>query len=205
MARQEVFDPHEAVKTSKERKTATIEEYLSRFPQHQYSAELNQIKQKLSRLNSQDLNQSLYFPASTKKGNGIYVQGPRVTAKNVLPQSFNFYIDDVSFIIHYAKATFLFLVIGWSMTRANAVVFLDKNHKCIGSIQVGSIKTRDLRSFLTHLVSVNPAIRTDSHILKFISGTSGVFAGRVLQKLLVSILCNIAVYAIIILIISALP
>ena len=91
------------------------------------------------------------------------------------------------------------------MTSANAVVFLDKNHNCIGAIQVGSIKTRDFRSFLTHLVSVNPTLRTDTHILKFISGTSGVFAGRVMQKMLVSILCNVAVYAIIILIISSLP
>ncbi|MUG96826.1 hypothetical protein F7734_32590 [Scytonema sp. UIC 10036] len=207
MKGQERFHVNESVQAAKEQKTATIEEYLSRIPQHQFSDELSQIRERLSRLNIQNIDCSLYFPTSQKTGDGIYVEGPRVMVKNIVnsqgtPTSFDFYIDDVSFVTHYAKANFLFLVIAYSVTTANAIVFLDKNYDYIGAITVGSMKTRELRSFLTHLFFVNPAIQTDNYILQFVGGKSGVFSGRIFQKMLLSILYNVIAYAVILFIAS---
>lgn len=201
MKNQKGINPNDTLAAAKRQGGISIKEYLSRFPKEDFPDEFKDLQKRLSALNLEELDESQFFPISKKTGNGIYIEGPKVMVKNIKSaqghyETYDFYIDDVLSITHYAKFIFMFLVIGFSMERASAVVLINTKMEYIGAIHIQSISRKELRRFLSYLVLANPRIMADEYILKFISGSSGVFSNRMTKKVFIALFGNIIFYVI---------
>jgi len=199
MGTKTTFDAARSTARAQALPLAPFQYYLDTIPQEQFPERFRQVRQRLAQAGAGGTSETLCLPSrhkGGKTGDGIYIEGDRVTLKNMVnaggsQASTGFFIDDVGAIVHHSQVFILFLVLFISLKNSNTIVLFDKEMNILVTISPHQGGAYEL---LSHLVLAKPEIMVEKRIFRFISGEKRVFGKRVFGQLLLAIFGNVMLY-----------